>query len=179
MEAEGRVVSWAVAREADEAGVRSVTVETAPAYRGRGYARACLLALRRDCRAPLLYLCESRNLHSALTALSAGFFRVGTIEKQTVIQENYRPARRDWKLDLRCGDIELELFGRPGSPARVTQPEACGLRHLAFRVPDLDEAVRALAARGIACEPVRTDEFTGKRMTFFADPDGLPLEIRE
>ena len=79
----------------------------------------------------------------------------------------------------RCGDIELELFGRPGSPARVTQPEACGLRHLAFRVPDLDEAVRALAARGIACEPVRTDEFTGKRMTFFADPDGLPLEIRE
>ena len=87
--------------------------------------------------------------------------------------------RGDWKLDLRCGDIELELFGRPGSPARVTQPEACGLRHLAFRVPDLDEAVRALAARGIACEPVRTDEFTGKRMTFFADPDGLPLEIRE
>ncbi len=218
VEVEGRVVSWAVAREADEAGVRSVTVETAPAYRGRGYARACLLALRRDCRAPLLYLCESRNLHSALTALSAGFFRVGTIEKQTVreektmsalpfstvdhvaiivsdyarsrafyvdalgfsvVRENYRPDRGDWKLDLRCGDIELELFGRPGSPARVTQPEACGLRHLAFRVPDLDEAVRALAARGIACEPVRTDEFTGKRMTFFADPDGLPLEIRE
>ena len=193
-------------------------VATLPAYRGRGYARACLLALRRDCRAPLLYLCESRNLHSALTALSAGFFRVGTIEKQTVreektmsalpfstvdhvaiivsdyarsrafyvdalgfsvVRENYRPDRGDWKLDLRCGDIELELFGRPGSPARVTQPEACGLRHLAFRVPDLDEAVRALAARGIACEPVRTDEFTGKRMTFFADPDGLPLEIRE
>ena len=61
--------------------------------------------------------------------------------------------------------------------ARKWQPEACGLRHLAFRVPDLDEAVRALAARGIACEPVRTDEFTGKRMTFFADPDGLPLEL--
>ena len=97
----------------------------------------------------------------------------------SVVRENYRPDRGDWKLDLRCGDIELELFGRPGSPARVTQPEACGLRHLAFRVPDLDEAVRALAARGIACEPVRTDEFTGKRMTFFADPDGLPLEIRE
>ena len=86
---------------------------------------------------------------------------------------------RERRETLRCGDIELELFGRPGSPARVTQPEACGLRHLAFRVPDLDEAVRALAARGIACEPVRTDEFTGKRMTFFADPDGLPLEIRE
>ena len=92
VEAEGRVVSWAVAREADEAGVRSVTVETAPGYRGRGYARACLLALRRDCRAPLLYLCESRNLHSALTALSAGFFRVGTIEKQTVREEKTMSA---------------------------------------------------------------------------------------
>lgn len=97
----------------------------------------------------------------------------------SVVRENHRPQRGDWKLDLRLGDCELEIFGRPGSPARVTQPEACGLRHLAFRVPDIDAAVRELAERGIACEPIRVDEFTGKRMTFFADPDGLPLEIRE
>ena len=96
-----------------------------------------------------------------------------------ILRESFRPDKGDWKLDLRLGDGELEIFAVPSAPARPSYPEALGLRHLAFRVPDLDEAVRALAARGIACEPVRTDEFTGKRMTFFADPDGLPLEIRE
>ena len=97
----------------------------------------------------------------------------------SVVRENYRPARNDWKLDLKCGDLELEIFGMPGSPARVTRPEACGLRHLAFKVPDIQNAVRELAALGIECEPVRTDDFTGKGMTFFFDPDGLPLEIHE
>ena len=61
----------------------------------------------------------------------------------SVIRENYRPARGDWKLDLACGDIELELFSAPDSPARVTNPEARGLRHLAFRVDDVETAVRA------------------------------------
>lgn len=101
----------------------------------------------------------------------------------TVVRENYRPARGDWKLDLRVGQgpdaVELELFGEPNPPRRPTRPEACGLRHLAFRVQDIDAAVAELAALGIACEPVRVDEFTGERMTFFRDPDGLPLELHQ
>ncbi len=100
-----------------------------------------------------------------------------------ILRENYRPARGDWKLDLRVGTgpdaVELEIFAEPHPPRRPTRPEACGLRHLAFRVADLDAAVADLAKRGIRCEPVRTDEFTGGRMTFFFDPDGLPLELHE
>ena len=96
-----------------------------------------------------------------------------------VVRENYRPARRDYKLDLRLGDAELEIFGIPQSPERPSYPEARGLRHLAFLVDDVDLAVEWLKARGIECEKVRLDEFTGKRMTFFKDPDGLPLEIHE
>ena len=100
-----------------------------------------------------------------------------------ILRENYRPARGDWKLDLRVGTgpdaVELEIFAEPDPPRRPTRPEACGLRHLAFRVPDIDAAVAELAARGIPCEPVRVDEFTGGRMTFFFDPDGLPLELHE
>lgn len=76
---EGRMVAWAVAREPDAAGVRHITVETDLHHRGKGYARACLLALVRDVPEPMIYLCDSRNLHSALTALSAGFVCVGTV----------------------------------------------------------------------------------------------------
>ena len=87
--------------------------------------------------------------------------------------------RGDHKLDLKLGDCELELFGIPGSPERPSYPEACGLRHLAFRVEDMDEAVSWLNGLGIETEPVRVDEYTQKRMTFFKDPDGLPLELHE
>ncbi len=100
-----------------------------------------------------------------------------------VVRENYRPARGDWKLDLRVGEgtdaVELENFGEKDTPRRVNRPEACGLRHLAFRVADVEQTVAELAAKGIECEPVRVDEFTGGRMTFFFDPDGLPLELHE
>ena len=96
-----------------------------------------------------------------------------------VIRENYRPARNDYKLDLKLGDCELELFGVAGSPKRLSYPEACGLRHLAFQVDDIEETVRELEAKGVPCEPIRVDEFTGKRMTFFFDPDKLPLELHE
>ena len=96
-----------------------------------------------------------------------------------VLRENYREDRGDWKLDLRLGDGELELFAIPGAPPRPSYPEAQGLRHLAFRVEDIDEAVRALEARGIPCEPIRRDPYTESRMTFFRDPDGLPLELHE
>ena len=97
-----------------------------------------------------------------------------------VVRENWRPEKRDWKLDLRVNPTtELEIFAPENPPARPSYPEACGLRHLAFRVSDIEAAVAELAERGIECEPVRTDDFTGERMTFFSDPDGLPLELHE
>ena len=96
-----------------------------------------------------------------------------------VIRENFRADRGDWKLDLKFGDSELEIFAIPGAPPRPSYPEAQGLRHLAFQVEDVEAAVRELARRGIRCEPVRLDTFTGRKMTFFHDPDGLPLELHE
>ncbi|MBP2859654.1 VOC family protein [Dickeya oryzae] len=98
----------------------------------------------------------------------------------TLQQEVYRAARDSWKGDLALNDRYLiELFSFPSPPARVSRPEACGLRHLAFAVEDIEHAVIALHAAGVDCEPVRTDEYTGRRFTFFADPDGLPLELYE
>lgn len=96
-----------------------------------------------------------------------------------VIRENYREARDDWKIDLKLGDMEIELFIMKNCPQRPSYPEAYGLRHLAFRVESVEETVRGLNALGIHTEPIRTDEYTGGRMTFFFDPDGLPLEIHE
>lgn len=96
-----------------------------------------------------------------------------------VIRENYREGRNDYKLDLKLGDCEIELFGIEGSPERLNYPEACGLRHLAFRVDCIEEVVEELNTLGIETEPIRVDEFTNKKMTFFKDPDGLPLELHE
>ncbi|MDD7661861.1 MAG: VOC family protein [Eubacteriales bacterium] len=97
-----------------------------------------------------------------------------------VIRENYRPARRDWKLDLRVNEhTELEIFAEENPPKRPSCPEACGLRHFAFHVENIEAEVKALAEMGIQCEPIRTDDYTGKKMTFFFDPDGLPLELHE
>ena len=96
-----------------------------------------------------------------------------------VIRENYRRERDDYKIVLACGEQEIELFIIKDAPARVNYPEALGLRHLAFKVDSVEEVVKELNARGIATEPVRIDDYTGKKMTFFQDPDGLPLEIHE
>jgi glyoxylase I family protein len=97
-----------------------------------------------------------------------------------IIQETYRSARDSYKLDLQVNETtQIELFSFPNPPQRVNNPEACGLRHLAFRVVDLDGAVAALQAQGIDFEPIRWDELTHKRFTFFKDPDGLPLELYE
>lgn len=100
-----------------------------------------------------------------------------------VIRDNYREQRKDWKLDLKVGEgpdaAELEIFAEINPPERVNRPEACGLRHLAFHVENIESAVAKLKQRGIECEPIRYDEYTGKRMTFFFDPDGLPLELHE
>ena len=97
-----------------------------------------------------------------------------------VVAENYRAARNSYKLDLALPDgSQIELFSFPDAPPRPTRPEAQGLRHLAFEVPDVQAAAEALAAQGVAVEPLRIDEYTGRRFTFFADPDGLPLELYE
>lgn len=97
-----------------------------------------------------------------------------------VIRENYRSDKRDWKLDLRVNDeTELEIFAPENPPKRLSYPEACGLRHLAFHIENIEETVAALEAKGIPCEPIRRDTFNGRKMTFFADPDGLPLELHE
>ena len=98
----------------------------------------------------------------------------------SVIRENYRAERNDWKIDLAIDEnTELELFIMPNPPKRVSRPEACGLRHLAFHVVSVEDTVRELSLLGIECEPIREDEFTKRKMTFFFDPDGLPLEIHE
>lgn len=96
-----------------------------------------------------------------------------------VIRENYREERNDYKLDLKLGDCELELFAIPGSPVRPSYPEACGLRHLAFKVECIEEVIAQLNDLNIETEPIRIDTFTDKKMTFFKDPDGLPLELHE
>lgn len=96
-----------------------------------------------------------------------------------IIRDHYRPHRGDRKLDLKLSDCELELFAVKDAPARLSYPEALGLRHLAFRVEDIEKAIAELEAKGIETEPVRVDEFTNKKMTFFHDPDGLPLELHE
>jgi glyoxylase I family protein len=97
-----------------------------------------------------------------------------------VVSEVHREERRSYKLDLSLPDgTQIELFSFPDPPERPSYPEACGLRHLAFEVADIDEAVRELGGKGVVAEPVRVDEHTGKRFTFFVDPDGLPLELYE
>ncbi|GGN02672.1 hypothetical protein GCM10010967_41690 [Dyadobacter beijingensis] len=98
----------------------------------------------------------------------------------TVDREVCREARDSYKLDLSLnGQYVIELFSFPSPPARVSRPEACGLRHIAFKVADVEAAITALNAQGIFPEPIRVDEFTGKKFTFFADPDDLPVELYE
>lgn len=96
-----------------------------------------------------------------------------------ILRENHREDRADIKLDLQLGDCELEIFVNKSAPQRPNYPEALGLRHLAFKVKDVEQTVKELNAMGIETEPIRFDIFTQNRMTFFKDPDGLPLEIHE
>jgi len=97
-----------------------------------------------------------------------------------IIRETYRAARDSYKLDLSLHRVYvLELFSFPDPPARVSGPEACGLRHLAFEVENLEATIQLLSSKGIRCEDPRTDLLTGKRFTFFADPDQLPIELYE
>lgn len=98
----------------------------------------------------------------------------------SIIAEHHRKERNSWKLDLALNDVYvIELFSFPDPPKRTSRPEARGLRHLAFSVADISQAISELSEKGVITEPVRTDEYTGKRFTFFSDPDGLPLELYE
>ncbi|MBO7252276.1 MAG: VOC family protein [Oscillospiraceae bacterium] len=94
-------------------------------------------------------------------------------------KEVWRPAQNDYLRMLRQGETCLELFVKPDAPQRVNNPEAKGLRHLAFHVEDIEPAVAWLNSMGIETEPVREDKVNGGRFTFFKDPDGLPLELHE
>ena len=96
-----------------------------------------------------------------------------------LIREVYRPAQDDYLRMLMQGDTVLEIFIKPDAPARVTDPEAMGLRHLAFHVADIASAAAWLNSLGIETEPIREDKVNGGRFTFFRDPDGLPLELHE
>lgn len=98
----------------------------------------------------------------------------------TIQAEHYRAERQSYKLDL-ClnGEYVLELFSFPSPPKRVSQPEACGGRHLALAVRDLEKSIAYLQSQKVACEPIRQDEYTGKRFTFLEDPDGFPIELYE
>ena len=98
----------------------------------------------------------------------------------SILAETFREARNSYKLDLALnGTYLIELFSFPNPPARPSRPEACGLRHLAFAVNDLEAMIAHLNEKGVTTEAIRTDDLTGKRFTFFADPDGLPLELYE
>jgi glyoxylase I family protein len=97
-----------------------------------------------------------------------------------IITEVFRGSRDSWKCDLALnGEYIIELFSFPNPPKRVSRPEACGLRHLAFEVKNVEEFQNFLTEKSIFSEPIRIDEFTGKKFTFFSDPDGLPLEVYE
>jgi len=98
----------------------------------------------------------------------------------SIVREVYREQRQSYKLDLALNEeYIIELFSFPNSPARPSRPESCGLRHLAFSVNNIRESVAVLTAKGVELEPIRIDEFTQKKFTFFADPDGLPIELYE
>jgi glyoxylase I family protein len=97
-----------------------------------------------------------------------------------LIHEHYRKERKSYKLDLKVDEhTQIELFSFETPPKRLSYPEACGLRHLAFEVDNMEEAIAHLHQNEIEVEPIRIDPITGKRFTFFADPDGLPIELYE
>ena len=122
-----------------------------------------------------------KQLHIAIICSDYEKAREFYIEKLEfkLEREIYRPAQGDYLRMLRKGETVLELFIRPDAPQRVNNPEAMGLRHLAFYVEDIEPAVAWLSSKGIETEPIREDPYNGGRFTFFKDPDGLPLELHE
>ena len=123
----------------------------------------------------------NKQHHIAIIASDWGQAKDFYIDKLgfVLIREVYRPAQDDYLRMIQQGDTTLEVFIKPNNPERVTDPEAKGLRHLAFHVEDIEPAARWLNGMGIETEPIREDKVNGGRFTFFKDPDGLPLELHE
>ncbi|MEH2366546.1 SMU1112c/YaeR family gloxylase I-like metalloprotein [Nostoc sp.] len=116
-------------------------------------------------------ICSNYDRSKAFYVETLGFW---------IIQETFRAARNSYKLDLKVAEnTQIELFSFPNPPERPSKPESCGLRHLAFQVDDVEETVFYLKSKGLEVENIRVDEITGKKYTFFKDPDNLPLEIYE
>ena len=138
---------------------------------------------RPNCR-PFFYICDMlKRIHHVAIICSdyevSKRFYTGVLGLE-IIQEVYRAERDSYKLDLAVGgQYQIELFSFPNPPKRPSRPEAVGLRHLAFEVDDIEKAVLHLSDHKVIAEPIRIDEHTGKRFTFFADPDGLPIEFYE
>jgi len=142
-----------------------------------GSIRNCSTAAPDDNRAMLLRLHHAAIICSDYAASKRFYTQVLGLR---VIAEHWRAARRSWKLDLGLPDgSQVELFSFEGAPPRPSYPEARGLRHLAFAVADVAAAKAQLESHGVRVEDIRVDEYTGRRFTFFADPDELPLEIYE
>ncbi|MBO1511972.1 SMU1112c/YaeR family gloxylase I-like metalloprotein [Metabacillus bambusae] len=116
-------------------------------------------------------ICSNYDLSKTFYTKTLGF---------KVLAEVFREERNSYKLDLMVNDTyQIELFSFPNPPERPNKPEAVGLRHLAFEVTNINEAVQELIQKGVAVEPIRVDPHTDKKFTFFQDPDGLPLELYE
>ncbi len=97
------------------------------------------------------------------------------------ISEYNRPEKNDILLNVKKGDIVLEIFIKKDAPLRppMPSPEYTGLRHLAFKVDSVEDVLEEFDRLNIVHEGLRYDDFDGKKMAFFFDPDGLPLEIHE
>lgn len=164
-------------------------MQTMPAYHGPGPAgpaadirRQALLQSAIDfaCTAPPMNISGVHHVAIIASDYARSRHFYTEVLGLAIVAEVYRAQRDSYKLDLRAPDgVQIELFSFPSPPPRPSRPEAQGLRHLAFCVPDLVHAVAELQGHGIAVEAIRTDEYTGKRYTFFADPDDLPLELYE
>ena len=98
-----------------------------------------------------------------------------------VISEYNRPEKNDIILNVKQGNLVLEIFIKEDAPLRpkMPSPEYSGLRHLAFKVEDVEVILKKFDELDIPHEELRCDDFDNKKMAFFFDPDGLPLEIHE
>ena len=98
-----------------------------------------------------------------------------------VISEHNRPEKNDIIINVKQGNLVLEIFIKENAPLRpkMPNPEYSGLRHLAFKVEDIEAVLKKFDELDIPHEELRYDDFDNKKMAFFFDPDGLPLEIHE